>query len=196
MIDEYGGTMKLPRIVSQDEWQHARAELLIKEKVATKAHDVLNAERRRLPMVKIEREYRFEGPDGMATLHDLFEGRRQLIIYHFMFGPDDDEGCRGCSMFVDNIGHPAHLHARDTSLAVISRAPLAKTEPFRARMGWSVPWYSSFGSDFNYDFKVTTDEGETPVVSVFLATRAASTAPTSQPGAALRGLAATGHSLT
>jgi predicted dithiol-disulfide oxidoreductase (DUF899 family) len=160
--------MKLPRIVSQAEWQHARAEFLIKEKAATRAHDALNAERRRLPAVKIDKEYTFEGPDGMASLHDLFDGRRQLIIYHFMFEPADEEGCRGCSMFVDNMGHPAHLHARNTSLAAISRAPLARIEPFKARMGWSVPWYSSFGSDFNYDFEVTTDEGETPGLSVFL----------------------------
>ena len=94
------------------------------------------------------------------SLLDLFEGRRQLILYHFMFDPRWDAGCDGCSMVVDNMGHPAHLHARDTSLALVSRAPLSKIEPFKKRMGWTVPWYSSFGSDFNNDFGVTTDEGE------------------------------------
>src|SRR5205085_5388194 len=115
----------------------------------TRARDALNAERRRLPMIKIEKEYVFEGPNGKASLVDLFEGRRQLIIYHFMFDPRSDQGCDGCSMMVDNMGHPAHLHARDTSLALVSRAPLSKIEPFKKRMGWTVPWYSSFGSDFN-----------------------------------------------
>lgn len=158
----------LPRIVSRDEWLMARQELLAKEKEATQARDALNAERRRLPMVKIEKEYAFAGPGGKASLLDLFEGRRQLIIYHFMFDPDWDEGCDGCSMVVDNMGHPAPLHARDTSLALVSRAPLEKIEPFKERMGWTVPWYSSFGSDFNYDFGVTTDAGETFGLSVFL----------------------------
>jgi predicted dithiol-disulfide oxidoreductase (DUF899 family) len=158
----------MPRIVSQDEWLMAHQELLAQEKEATRQQDKLNAERRRLPMVKIEKEYVFEGPDGKASLLDLFEGRRQLIIYHFMFSPDWDEGCEGCSMVTDNMGHPAHLHARDTSRVLVSRAPLAKIEPFKRRMGWIIPWYSSFGSDFNYDFGVTTDEGETFGLSVFL----------------------------
>jgi predicted dithiol-disulfide oxidoreductase (DUF899 family) len=158
----------LPRVVSRDEWAAARDALLIKEKAATRARDALNAERRRLPMVRIEKEYVFEGPDGKARLLDLFEGRRQLILYHFMFDPRWDEGCDGCSMVVDNMGHPAHLHARDTSLALVSRAPLSKIEPFKKRMGWSVPWYSSSGSDFNWDFGVTRDKGETFGLSVFL----------------------------
>jgi predicted dithiol-disulfide oxidoreductase (DUF899 family) len=160
--------MNLPQIVSQDVWQVARNDLLIKEKEATRAHDALSAARRRLPMVQIDKQYVFAGPDGPASLHDLFEGRRQLLLYHFMFDPSEDEGCQGCSMFTDNIGHLAHLHARDTSLALVSRAPLAKIEPFKQRMGWNVPWFSSFGSDFNYDFGVTTDEGETHGLSVFL----------------------------
>jgi predicted dithiol-disulfide oxidoreductase (DUF899 family) len=160
--------MNLPRIVSRDAWQAARNALLAKEKEATRARDALNAERRRLPMVKIDKQYVFEGPNGPANMRDLFDNRRQLIIYHFMFGPHEDEGCQGCSMFTDNIGHLAHLHARDTSLALVSRAPLAKIEPFKRRMGWSIPWFSSFGSDFNYDFGVTTDEGETFGLSVFL----------------------------
>jgi predicted dithiol-disulfide oxidoreductase (DUF899 family) len=111
--------------------------------------------RRRPPMVKIEKDYVFEGAAGKATLLDLFHRRRQLIVYHFMFDPTWDEGCRSCSFVVDNIGAPAHLHARDTSLVLVSRAPLGKIEPFRKRMGWTLPWYSSFGSDFNYDFHVT-----------------------------------------
>ncbi len=158
----------LPQVVSREEWLAARQAFLAKEKEFTRAHDALNAERRRLPMVKIEKEYIFDGPNGRASLLDLFEGRRQLILYHFMFGPDWDEGCDGCAMVVDNMGHPAHLHARDTSRVLVSRAPLAKIEPFKARMGWTVPWYSSFGSDFNYDFGVTTDAGEIFGLSVFL----------------------------
>jgi predicted dithiol-disulfide oxidoreductase (DUF899 family) len=160
--------MNYPKIVSREEWLVARQELLIKEKEATHARDRLNAERRRLPMVKIDKLYLFEGPDGKASLFDLFEGRSQLIVYHFMFDPSWDEGCPGCSFVVDNIGHLAHLYARDTSLAVIPRAPLTKSLPFKTRMGWTVPWFSSYGSDFNYDFHFTTDEGENGGISVFL----------------------------
>jgi predicted dithiol-disulfide oxidoreductase (DUF899 family) len=150
--------MNLPRVVSTDEWQAARDQLLDKEKAHMRAGDALAAERRRLPMVEIDKDYVLEGPDGDATLADLFEGRRQLIVYHFMYGPNQDHGCDGCSMFVDNLGHLAHLHARDTSLALVSRAPLAKLEPFKERMGWTVPWYSSFDSDFNVDFGVSPEE--------------------------------------
>ncbi len=161
--------MTYPRVVSQAEWLAARAELLIKEKEATRARDKLNAERRRLPMVKIDKEYLFEGPDGMASLLDLFDGRRQLIIYHFMFDPSWNDGCRSCSNLVDNIPFRlSRLNARDTSLVLVSRAPLAKLEPFKARMNWTVPWCSSYGSDFNYDFGVTDEEGEKPGLSVFL----------------------------
>ncbi len=128
-----------PRIVSRAEWLAARKEFLAKEKEFTRQRDALNAERRRLPMVKIEQEYVFDGPNGKAGLLGLFAGRRQLIVYHFMFDPDWDEGCDGCSMVVDNMGHPAHLHARDTSLVLVSRAPLEKIEPFKARMGWTTP---------------------------------------------------------
>jgi len=104
-------------------------------------------------MVEIEKAYALEGPDGKATLLDLFEGRPQLIVYHFMYGPSSDHGCDGCSMFVDNLGRLAHLRARDTSFALVSRAPAPKLEAFRRRMGWDVPWYSSFESDFNVDFE-------------------------------------------
>jgi predicted dithiol-disulfide oxidoreductase (DUF899 family) len=142
--------------------------MLTKEKEATRARDALAAERRRLPMVQIDKDYAFEGTDGTVSLRDLFDGRRQLIVYHFMFDPDWDEGCSGCSMFTDTIGQLAHLHARDTSLVLVSRAPLAKITAFKRRMGWTAPWFSSFGSDFNRDFGVTTDQGETFGLSVFL----------------------------
>jgi predicted dithiol-disulfide oxidoreductase (DUF899 family) len=164
--------MNLPQIVSEAEWEAAREKLLAKEKEATRARDALAAERRRLPMVQVSKDYMFEGPNGRASLLGLFDGRRQLIIYHFMFAPGvngwPSAGCGGCSMFVDNIGHLAHLHARDTSLVLVSRAPLAKIEPYKEDMGWTVPWFSSFGSDFNVDFGVTTHEGEKFGLSVFL----------------------------
>jgi predicted dithiol-disulfide oxidoreductase (DUF899 family) len=165
-------TMNLPPVVSAIEWEAAHEELLAKEKEATRARDALAAERRRLPMVEIDKEYVFEGPDGEASLLDLFAGRRQLILYHFMFAPGVDgwpsAGCDGCSMFVDNVGHLAHLHARDTSLVLVSRAPLANIESYRERMGWTVPWFSSSRSDFNDDFGLTTESGETFGLSVFL----------------------------
>ncbi|WUR83484.1 DUF899 domain-containing protein [Streptomyces phaeochromogenes] len=147
--------MTLPRIVSRDEWRGAREELLVREKAATRARDALNAERRRLPMVEIGKEYVFEGGDGKATLFDLFEGRPQLVVYHFMFAPEWDAGCRSCSGFVDQIGHLAHLRARGTEFAVVSRAPYTNILPFKARMGWTLPWYSSYGNDFNHDFQVS-----------------------------------------
>jgi predicted dithiol-disulfide oxidoreductase (DUF899 family) len=165
-------TMNLPEIVSPAEWQAAHDKLLAKEKDATRARDALAAERRRLPMVKIEKDYAFEGPQGKASLLDLFAGRRQLILYHFMFAPGVEgwpsAGCPGCSMFVDQIGHLAHLHARDTSFAFVSSAPLASIEQYRKRMGWTIPWVSSAGSDFNVDFGVTTERGETFGLSVFI----------------------------
>lgn len=168
-------SVNLPQVVSQAEWQAARDDLVVKEKAATRARDALAAERRRLPMVRIEKDYVFEGPQGKVSLPELFDGRRQLILYHFMFAPDVDgwpaAGCPGCSFFVDNIGHLAHLHARDTSLVLVSRAPLARIEAYKERMGWTVPWYSSSASDFNTDFGVTTGEGETFGLSVFLRDR-------------------------
>lgn len=150
--------MGSPRVVSRDEWVVARRELLKKEKEATRARDALTAERRALPMVRVEKDYVFDGPAGSASLLDLFDGQRQLIVYHFMFDPSWDEGCRSCSYLVDNIGHPAHLKARNTSLALVSRAPLERITPFQQRMGWDLPWYSSYGNDFNYDFQATLDE--------------------------------------
>lgn len=160
-------TEALPRIVSPEEWLKARQQLLAKEKDLTRALDALAAERRRLPMVKVEKHYTFDGPQGKASLRDLFDGRRQLIVYHFMFAPGEDP-CTGCSSFTDNIGHLAHLRARDTSLVLVSRAPKAEIQPYKQRMGWTVPWFSSYGSDFNYDFGVTTRDGESFGLSVFL----------------------------
>ena len=152
-----------PRVVSRDEWLAARRELLAEEKEFTRQRDALNTKRRKLPMAGIDKEYVFQGPDGQASLRGLFEGRGQLLIYHFMFDPDWDEGCKSCSFLADGIGQLTHLHARDTTLAMVSRAPLAKLEAFRQRMGWTVPWYSSVGSDFNYDLHVTLDPAVTPV---------------------------------
>jgi predicted dithiol-disulfide oxidoreductase (DUF899 family) len=164
--------MKLPPVVLADEWRIAHDRLLAKEKDATRARDALAAERRRLPMVQIEKEYRFEGPDGSLSLPELFAGRRQLILYHFMFAPGVDgwptAGCPGCSFFVDQIGNLAHLHARDVSFVLVSRAPLANIEAYRQRMGWTIPWYSSAENEFNVDFGLTTDQGETFGLSVFL----------------------------
>ncbi|MCT9084251.1 DUF899 domain-containing protein [Streptomyces fulvoviolaceus] len=167
--------MSLPEIVPRAQWRAAREELLAKEKAATRARDALNAERRRLPMVEVDTEYVFEGGDGKATLLDLFEGRGQLVVHHFMFAPEWDAGCRSCSAFLDQIGHLAHLKARGTTFAAVSRAPYLKILPSKARMGWTLPWYSSYGSDFNRDFEVTLDhEGELserPGVSCFLRDR-------------------------
>lgn len=156
--------MSLPPIVSAEEWQAARDALLRKEKEATRALDALAAERRRLPMVAFDKEYVFEGVNGKARLLDLFEGRRQLVVYHFMMTPGSDHYCLGCSSFTDNIGNLAHLHARDTTMVLASPAPLAQIQAYRARMGWQVPWYSSQHTDFNADCGV----GGGFALSVFL----------------------------
>jgi predicted dithiol-disulfide oxidoreductase (DUF899 family) len=141
-----------PKIVGPEAWERALERIRLKEKELTRAHDALAAERRRLPWVRIEKSYVFQGPDGEASLADLFEGRRQLLLYHFMFGPNQTAGCPGCSLVVDQVCHLAHLHARDTSFALVSRAPSAALEAYRKRMGWNVRWYSSFGTSFNPDF--------------------------------------------
>jgi predicted dithiol-disulfide oxidoreductase (DUF899 family) len=153
----------LPEVVSRDEWLVARKALLAKEKALTRQRDAVNADRRRLSMVRVDKQYVFDGPKGRATLLDLFEGRRQLIVYHFMFDPAWDEGCPSCSLLIDNLGHLSHLHARRTLFAAVSRAPLAKLQAYARRMGWTVPWYSSLGTSFNYDFHVTHDEAVAPV---------------------------------
>jgi predicted dithiol-disulfide oxidoreductase (DUF899 family) len=152
-----------PRIVSRDKWLVERKKLLENEKELTRHLDRVNAERRRLPMVRIEKNYRFDGPEGTKSLRDLFDGCRQLIVYHFMFDPEWDKGCPGCTGYVDALGDLSMLHDRGTTFVVVSRAPLAKLEAYKALKGWSVPWYSSFGSDFNYDFHVTLDENVTPI---------------------------------
>ena len=153
------------QIIDQTEWQAAIDAFRDKEKAHTRLQDQLNAERRRLPWTEIKKPYTFTGPDGNVSLLDLFEGRRQLILYHFMFA---ESPCDGCSMVVDNMGHLAHIHARDTSLVLVSRAPYPKLAEFKQRMGWQIPWYSSQGSDFNSDFGVTRENGEMFGVSVFI----------------------------
>jgi predicted dithiol-disulfide oxidoreductase (DUF899 family) len=152
--------MAFPEVVSREQWLQSRVRLLAKEKEETRRRDVLNTERRRLPMVRIDKEYLFEGPQGPATLAGLFGDSGQLIIQHIMFGPDWDAACPSCTNAIDEIsdGLLAHLHARDTAFALVARAPLAKIEAYRASRGWTVPWYSSYSSDFNYDFQVTLDE--------------------------------------
>ena len=151
--------MALPDVVTRLEWLEARKRLLDLEKQATRERDALNARRRRLPMVLIDKEYLFDGPGGRMTLTGLFGDRRQLIVQHVMFGPDWDAGCPGCTAGIDEIsdGVLSHLRSRDTAFALVSRAPLDKLEKYRAVRGWTVPWYSSYGSDFNYDFQATLD---------------------------------------
>lgn len=162
--------MSLPTIVSHGEWVRARDDLLRREKELTHQHDAVNALRRELPMLPVEKPYVFDGPDGEVGLIDMFGDHLQLIIQHFMFAPDWDDGCSGCTAAVDEIapGTIAHLHARDTAFALVSLAPLATLEAYRRRRGWNLPWYSSSGSDFNHDFHVTVDGQELPAVSCFL----------------------------
>jgi predicted dithiol-disulfide oxidoreductase (DUF899 family) len=156
--------MSLPEIVSHDEWITARQHFLEREKELTRARDALVADRRRLPMELLEKDYRFEGAGGEVGLIDLFDGRHQLIVCHFMFDPEWDDGCPSCTAGADEMsaGHLEHLHVRDTTLAYVSRAPYAKLSDYKRRRGWTFPWYSSYGSDFNYDFAVTLDEDVAP----------------------------------
>ena len=149
------------QIVLRDEWLAARKELLRKEKEITRLHDQLNAARRSLPWVRVEKNYIFDGPDGKMSLAELFDGRSQLIIKHFMFGPDWSEGCLGCSFEVDQVqGALAHIRHHDVAYAAVSRAPIAKIEAFRQRMGWPIRWVSSYGNDFNFDFHVSFGPAE------------------------------------
>lgn len=142
--------------VTHAEWLEARRALLAREKAFTRERDALSAARRALPRVRVEKPYRFEEPAGWRTLPELFEGKRQLLLYHFMFAPDWNEGCKSCSLVVDNIESTlVHLAARDTAFAVVSRAPVAKLEAFRKRMGWRFRWLSSAATDFNTDFRVS-----------------------------------------
>jgi predicted dithiol-disulfide oxidoreductase (DUF899 family) len=153
--------MIAPKIASRDEWLAARRELLAKEKRFTRLRDELAAERRALPWVPVDKSYVFDGPSGKETLSELFAGRSQLVVYHFMLGPGWKEGCPSCSLLSDHLdGSIVHLAARDVTLAVVSRAPYAEIAAFKARMGWRFPWVSAFGSDFNRDYHVSFSKEE------------------------------------
>jgi predicted dithiol-disulfide oxidoreductase (DUF899 family) len=150
-----------PRVVSQAEWLEARKDLLAREKDFSRRRDALSAERRELPWVRVEKEYVFDSPGGKQTLADLFDGRSQLIVYHFMFGPDWEQGCPSCSLLADHFdGAAVHLAQRDVTLVVVSRAPLPQIEAFKQRMGWRFKWVSSYGSDFNHDYHVSFTKEE------------------------------------
>ena len=157
--------MSLPDVVSREDWVRARKDLLLREKQMTRERDALNADRRRLPMVRIDKEYVFEGEAGKASLLELFGDSRQLIIYHAMFDPEWEKACPGCTAGMDESsdGLQAHLKTRDTEYVRVSRAPYPKLAAYKKEHGWTFPWYSSYGSDFNYDFHVTLDATITPV---------------------------------
>jgi predicted dithiol-disulfide oxidoreductase (DUF899 family) len=153
--------LKHPRIVSETEWVVARKDLLTREKELTRLRDEVSRHRRELPWVKIKKEYVFEGADGRETLADLFDGRSQLIVYHFMLGPGWEEGCKSCSYLADHFdGANWHLPHRDVTLVVISRAPFSEIEPFKKRMGWRFKWVSSSVNDFNFDYHVSFTKEE------------------------------------
>jgi predicted dithiol-disulfide oxidoreductase (DUF899 family) len=157
--------MSLPKVVSRAEWLTARKELLQQEKELTRRRDALSAQRRQLPMVEIDKAYVFTGPGGeRKTLLELFDGRSQLILTHFMFDPDWENGCPSCTAGTDEMsdGLMQHVATRDTTMVWVSRAPISKLEAYKAARGWTIPWYSSFGSDFNYDFGVTLDPAVAP----------------------------------
>jgi predicted dithiol-disulfide oxidoreductase (DUF899 family) len=181
-------TLSPSKVVSHEEWLKARLELLAAEKEFTRQRVALTRRRMAMPWEPVEKSYRFEGPNGALSLADLFDGRSQLVIYHFMFGPDWDEGCPSCSFWADSFnGIPIHLNHRDVTFTAVSRPPLTKLEAYKKRMGWSFPWVSSHGSDFNRDYdvsfsaeelqkpvflnykmeKLSSDEDEWPGISVF-----------------------------
>lgn len=148
-------------VVSQQEWLDARIALLTKEKALTRLHDELARERQELPWVRVDKEYVFDSPEGRQTLGDLFEDKSQLMVYHFMFGPDWEQGCQSCSMATDSMdANYVHLTHRDVAFVLVSRAPMERIAPFKKRMGWSAPWVSSHDSDFNYDFAVSFSNEE------------------------------------
>lgn len=153
-----------PPLATRADWLARRLSLLEKEKELTRQADRVAAERRRLPMVRLDKDYVFEGPSGTLRLMDLFEGKTQLIVYHFMFAPEKDTGCPGCTGFVDALGDLSLLGQRNTTFCLISRAPFAKLDAYRAQRGWDRAWYSSFGGEFNYDFNVTLDPSVTPAI--------------------------------
>jgi predicted dithiol-disulfide oxidoreductase (DUF899 family) len=155
-------------VVSREEWLKARKALLATEKEETKLRDKIRAERQNMPWVKVDKTYTFDTPAGKKTLADLFDGRSQLMIYHFMFGPDWEAGCPGCSFLSDHIdGTLPHLNNHDVSYVTVSRAPLGKIEAYKQRMGWKFPWVSSFGSDFNFDYHVSFTKEELESGKVF-----------------------------
>ncbi len=155
-------------VVCREEWLEARKALLVQEKEETRRRDKVRAARQNLPWVRIDKTYTFDTPTGKKTLADLFDGRSQLMIYHFMFGPDWEAGCPGCSFLADHIdGTLAHLNHHDVTFVAVSRAPLAKIEAYKQRMGWKFPWISSFGSDFNFDFHVSFTKEELEGGKVF-----------------------------
>jgi predicted dithiol-disulfide oxidoreductase (DUF899 family) len=157
-----------PTIVPREEWIAARQRLLVQEKESTRLHDEVSRQRRELPWVKVEKSYLFDGPDGKVTLADLFEGRSQLLVYHFMFGPGWGEGCGGCSFLCDHVDAARqHFEHHDNSFAAVSRAPWAEIVPFKKRMGWQFTWVSSSGSDFNYDFQATATPEESAKKEMF-----------------------------
>ncbi|MGA2521442.1 MAG: DUF899 domain-containing protein [Acidimicrobiales bacterium] len=158
--------MALPEVVTRSEWLEARKELLAREKAFTKERDRLSARRRQLPMVRVDKAYAFTGPEGTVGLRRLFGDSRQLVLQHFMFDPAWDEGCPSCSGAADEMsdGLLRHLRARDTAFVAVSRAPADKIARYQAQRGWTFPWYSSYGSDFNYDFNVTIDSSVAPVL--------------------------------
>jgi predicted dithiol-disulfide oxidoreductase (DUF899 family) len=157
----------MPPVVKAVVWRESRKRLLVLEKKATHTLDAIAAERRREPMVLLERSYVFEGANGKATLLDMFEQRRQLIVYHFMYGPDWDSPCPGCSRRIDDVGHLAHLHARQTTLVAVARARYSALSDLRSRKQWTLPFYSSMDSDFNLDMGVTAEDDEDFGISVF-----------------------------
>ena len=160
--------MTTHRVVSREDWIAARTRHLEKEKELTRLRDQLSQERRELPWVKVEKPYVFEGPQGKETLADLFDGRRQLIVEHFMFDPSWDEGCKSCSFWVDNFnGVDVHLNHRDVSFVLVSRAPIATLMAYRQRMGWGVKWVSSLHTDFNRDYHVTFTPEELATKQVY-----------------------------
>jgi predicted dithiol-disulfide oxidoreductase (DUF899 family) len=156
---------KLPKVVSHEEWNEARKKLLDAEKKLTRARDRLNVKRRKLPMVKVEKDYKFDSVNGKVGLSDMFEGRLQLLMQHFMFDPEWEDGCPSCTAGADEIsdGFLEHIAKRDTTFCAVSRAPIEKIERYKEKRGYTFAWYSSFGSDFNYDFHVTIDPSKTPV---------------------------------
>lgn len=158
----------LPPVVDVAEWEAAIVEIRAEEKAHTRRGDALAAARRRLPMVRVRTDYRLTGEHGPIDFLELFDDRSQLVVYHFMFGADWDEGCDGCSWVTDAMSHPAHLHARDVSIVLVSNAPIEKLLAYRERMGWNLPWFSSYGSSFNPDMGASVHGEEHHGLSVFL----------------------------